>query len=44
MTKTQTSKELILEILKYCKVQGVDFEIACKMLTMMYEDGVHLEE
>lgn len=38
-----TSKELIFAILDYCKVQGVDFETACRMLTMMHEDGVHLE-
>ena len=43
------SVELILAIKEYAKRQGVDFEIALKMLGMlgmlgmMYEDGVHLE-
>ena len=37
------SVELILAIKEYTKQQGVDFEIALKMLGMMYEDGVHLE-
>ena len=38
-----SSNELIHEIIKYAKYQGVDFEVACRMLTMMYDDGVHLE-
>ena len=37
------SVELILAIKEYAKRQGVDFEIALKMLGMMYEDGVHLD-
>ena len=37
------SVELVLAIKEYAKRQGVDFEIALKMLGMMYEDGVHLE-
>ena len=37
------SIELILAIKEYAKRQGVDFEIALKMLGMMYEDGVHLD-
>lgn len=37
------SIELILAIKDYAKQQGVDFEIALKMLGMMHEDGVHLE-
>ena len=37
------SVELILAIKEYDKRQGVDFEIALKMLEMMHEDGVHLE-
>ena len=37
------SVELILAIKEYAKRQGVDFEIALKMLGMMREDGVHLE-
>ena len=38
-----SSSEIIHEIIKYAKYQGVDFEVACRMLTMMYDDGVHLE-
>lgn len=38
-----SSSDLIYEIIKYDKYQGVDFEVACRMLTMMYDDGVHLE-
>ena len=37
------SVELILAIKEYAKRQGVDFEIALKMLGMMHEDGVHLD-
>jgi hypothetical protein len=37
-----SSIELILAVKDYAKQQGVDFEIALKMLGMMYEDGVHL--
>ena len=40
------SVELILAIKEYAKRQGVDFEIALKMLGMlgmMYEDGIHLD-
>lgn len=40
---TLSSNELICEIIKYAKYQGVDFEVACRMLNMMYDDGVHLE-
>lgn len=36
-----SSVELILAIEAYAKKQGVDFEIALKMLGMMHEDGVH---
>ena len=38
-----SSVELILAIKDYAKQQGVDFEIALKMLGMMHEDGVHIE-
>jgi hypothetical protein len=36
-----SSIELILAIKEYAKLQGIDFEIALKMLGMMHEDGVH---
>ena len=38
-----SSVDLILAIKEYTKRQGVDFEIALKMLGMMYEYGVHLD-
>ena len=38
-----SSNALIHEIIKYAKYQGVDFEVACSMLSMMHNDGVHLE-
>ena len=34
--------ELILAVKDCAKRQGVDFEIALKILGMMYEDGVHM--
>lgn len=36
--------DIIIAIETYALTQGVDFETACKMLNMMYEDNVHLEE
>ena len=37
------SVDLILAIEAYAKEQGVCFETALKMLNLMYDDGVHLE-
>ena len=39
---SMNSAELILAIKEYAKQQGVDFEIALKMLRMMHEDGVRI--
>lgn len=38
------AKDIILTIKQYALSMGVDFDVALKMLSLMHEDGVHLEE